>query len=414
MARPYDGKKKKKKRNMLKNMSFDEMSMVPRGANNGAHVSIFKIAPGEEDPVTKAIFSEVVRDMGLSEAAEAMMREMYKMISVLRISMQSIMSNPEIKEKKAAMRESLHQFMSTVSSIIDDTEVIKEIDAWLETNTKEDSEMSKEQLDAIQKTINSMADRLEKSEAINKLTTDERDFYLTIEKEENRTEFLKQGMMDRMKMMMDRMKGMTGSKRSAMMDRMKRMMNGANPEDKKKMMAMMGGMRKEFEDVRKDDETFTMEGHTISKSEVGDGVFAVLKVQQARIEKAEKSANDEREARLTKELEAEAERMFPNLPGTAVEKGLMLKNVRSLPEAQQEAQIKMLKAGNESMGDLFKETGAAGFAIEKSGEEKLDKIAKQFQDKDPNLTIEQAYAKAMKSPAGQKIYNEMRESSSLQ
>jgi hypothetical protein len=124
---------------------------------------------------------------------------------------------------------------------------------------------------------------------------------------------------------------------------------------------------------------------------------------EERIAKAdERVAKAEAQAELV-ELSKKAEREFPNLPGTDVEKGLMLRAINGLDKAVSEPIIKMLKAGNESMTKLFIEKGTSREdETGSSAEAQLDMMAKAMvvenvSKGDGKLTFAKAYTKVWDS-----------------
>jgi len=159
-----------------------------------------------------------------------------------------------------------------------------------------------------------------------------------------------------------------------------------------------------------DDETMELNGQTIAKSEIGATAFMILKGQNSQMEKLEKKlqasedfAKEERQKRINKELADEAQSRWPNLPGTAVEKAETLKMIKGLPEEAQEAQFRMLDAGNASASSMFKEFGGSGTPDGSSPTEKLDKLAKSYSAEN-KVSYAKAYDAVLQTPEGQKLY----------
>lgn len=445
-----------RKRHLLKDITVKEVSSVGRGANQGATVTLLKTADG--DDVLKQSFDEALRDMGMGEKLTELMGEMFKMNHALRSSLRSIMEDPKTADKKAALRESVSQFARAMESVISDTEIIKELEdmekafktergqqfpagdyayvpdaekpstwklrltetpgggpsarivgmataalgpggfrgqkveipaedrakvvarvraAWLKANKDKgegdlpavlknldkEEDMSKEALEKLTKTVDELQARLTKSEFRASLSDVEKTHYDGLDAD-GKTAFEK----------------MDASARKTAVD-----------EAVAKKAA--------------DDEAIEADGITIKKSEVGPGVFAFMKAQQARTDAAVKKADKLEAETVQKGLEAEAEKLWPNTAGTASDKAQMLKSIRALPQAQQEAQMKMMKAADEAMAKSFKEQGQGGTTDGDSAMEKLNKMAKDLSAKE-SITFEKAYSKVLETKEGAALYDE--------
>ena len=161
------------------------------------------------------------------------------------------------------------------------------------------------------------------------------------------------------------------------------------------------------------DESFTFNGETITKSEVGAGAYTMIKAMAAQNDVQASELKKEREARIQKEYEVKVEKRWPYLKGTVTEKAELMKEIEALPEAVKKTRYEMMDAANESASELLKEGGHSHTTILK-GEAKLDAIAKQIQTDEPNLTYQQAYAKGMRTQAGADAYKEMEEERRIQ
>jgi hypothetical protein len=444
-----------KKRAMLKDIRVGEVSLVGRGANEGALVALAKAADGGEDALLKQSFDEALMAMGMGEKAEQMLEEAYKMNHALRASLRSILADPKVSEKKAAIRESLAQFVSAMTSMVDDSDIIKALEkaagkteggatfpagdfayapdpakpsawklrltsspggppdprivgaavaalgpsgyrgnrveipaneraaavarvraAWLKANpgkgekdlpetlkksdNQEDNDMSKEQIDALNKKVDDLTARLTKSELRASMTDAQRAHY----------------------------DGLEGAAQEAF--------GKADAAERDEIVKK----------ASQADESLTVDGDTVRKSEVGEGVFRILKRQQERIDSEASVAKKERDERLQKDLEAEAEREFPNLAGTPVEKAAMLKAIKAMPKEQADKQMANLKSADTAMAKQLKELGVGGGEGEGSdAEAKLQKMAKERAEKD-GTTIHKAYSAVLDTPEGAKLYEE--------
>lgn len=177
-------------------------------------------------------------------------------------------------------------------------------------------------------------------------------------------------------------------------------------EDSEARADMLKAKEQEINKAAANDESFTMGGETIVKSEVGAGIFTMLKAQSIQLAAAEESLKKEKEARMDKEYEERAAKRWPNLKGTDAEKGQMLKDIETLPESVQKSRLEMMDSANESSATMFKENGH-GYTTMLKGEEKLDAMAKTIQSENPGLSYEKAYVQALKSDEGDQIYKSL-------
>lgn len=362
----------KRKKGMLKGISFDEVSFVGKGANQGAHVSIIKMDDPKE--FAKRMFSEVLEERLAGQAFRDFANLLYTEQSALMESIDSIVySNKE--DKKQAIYESLQQFVQAFTSTVNDTDVIKSLGDL--SDALSGKEKQTQEVDKVEKGI-------EFYKAVAMMNDEQKEIFKGLSEDEQ-ADVLKAAAKDQEAL---------AAKFKAIAD-----------EKKKK------GMKKA--DVSKGaDETFQMEdGTVVAKSVVGDTAFLMLKGMNARLEKAENEtaqaqqiAKEERDARILKELSEEAAKLWPNLPGTALEKGKLLQNIRSMPEDLQKSHMEMLNSGNSSNAVLFKEHGGSGGEAG-SAEEKLKKMAEEHASK-TGLTFHKAYTAIMETPEGQKLYEQ--------
>lgn len=117
---------------------------------------------------------------------------------------------------------------------------------------------------------------------------------------------------------------------------------------------------KKAADDAANDDVLKVDGNEIKKSVVGDGVFSVLKAQQAQIEKAEGIAKDERNRREMGEFTKRAEEDLGHLPGKPVEKALVLKAMGGLEKDVQATLETMLKAGEAAIKSAYGALGGGG------------------------------------------------------
>lgn len=439
-------KESKKKRAMLKNVVINEISSVGRGANEGARVTLLKTA----DDGMKT-FSELLR---AEKIDDEVLNDTWRIHRCFQDSIRSIITDDSITDKRAAMQEQLAPLMSAYATMVDDAATAAAIHkafkteggeefpakdyayvpdkekpstwklrltstpgedpdpriigmavaalssgfrgqkvqiptddrakvvarvraAWLKANKdkgeddlpavlkksdEEEKNMSKE-LEKLQKSYDELQAKLAKSEFLASLTDIEKTHYA--------------GLDDKGKEAFEKM------------------------DADARNTAVEAAIAKKAAD----DETIEVEGAVIRKSEVGPGVFAFMKSQQVRIDKAEKKADKLEAEAVQKSLEDEAEKLFPHLTGTPAEKADLLKGIRALPADKQEAQIKIMKAADASMAKGMKEIGQGGKGEEDSAAGKLNKMAKEHAEKN-KVTFEKAYSDVLETEEGKKLYGE--------
>jgi hypothetical protein len=151
---------------------------------------------------------------------------------------------------------------------------------------------------------------------------------------------------------------------------------------------------KKREEIAKGDEILKdSDGNEIRKSVVGEGTFKFIKAQADKIEIAafEKRAGDE----------------IPHLPGTTTLKARCLRVVSKIDDKEvREGLEAMLKGGSAAVKTMTVSKGHDLPAEVTNAEDGIDKLAKELQKGDPKLSFEDAYAKALETPEGQRLYNE--------
>lgn len=359
----FDGKKNPQ---AAKGLKISKLSSVKRPAHAPALSKIIKSAEEESkanEEIAKRMFNEAMESMGMDDTMRAMMREAYRMSEALQSSFHSIITNPEYKEKKNAMKESIAQFVSALTDKIDENTTIKEYKTMPKDagKKKKDDLTEDEKMKARMKkeAEDEVADRLFKAEAMMEMNDREKAYFKSLPEAEQES-FIKSSFDERAQIIKKAEEG---------------------------------------------DETLIVKGVTLKKSECPGGLFEIMKAQQEEISLSKKDAKVEKEARIMKEFEDRAEKEFPNVPGTVAEKALMLKSIEEMPEAARNTALAALKSSNESLEIQYEELGVnAGNSLAKTSEEKMETLAKSISEKEPNLSFDQAYAKAMRSPEGQRIY----------
>ncbi len=388
--------KKNKKGNLLKDMNISEVSLVGRGANEGAQVSLFK-SDASIETLAKKSFNEVLSDMELAEELSRMIELFYEFSSALRGSLSSIIRDPSIAEKKTAIRESLNQFMAAMSGLIDGTDIIKgdlvlspeettqlidffgkNTEGVINYNNHIQGGFTMNELEKLQK---KMDDLKKKADAdAGKATADAAKAAAEVAK---------------LKIV------------SKMNDEVKTLFNSLDePAQADFLKKDEKEWAKEISKAKTEDDTFTAHGRVIRKSVVGEDVFEVMKAQQAEIETGRDIAKAEKAKREDAEFAKTAETEYKNLPGDPIAKGKVLRAIDGFDKVAKETLIAMLKAGNVAMSKskVFDELGSNEVS-EDSAEGQLNKLAKaEAADKD--VSFAKAYTTILKTEAGRKLYEE--------
>lgn len=133
----------------------------------------------------------------------------------------------------------------------------------------------------------------------------------------------------------------------------------------------------------------------------------LLKMAKALKEQREETAEAKKVSKAQR-LQKRAGEELAHLPGKDEHKVALLDVVESMPAEQRTEVEKMLKAADAGMAAAFARKGATGTPDQIQGEEKIEAIAKSIREKLPNLTPEQAYAKALQTPEGKEAYKSSR------
>lgn len=152
-----------------------------------------------------------------------------------------------------------------------------------------------------------------------------------------------------------------------------------------------------------EDETCTFNGVTLSKSIIGEEAFNGILAMQKELAQSQHEA-------LMKSLEVEVEKQFPNLPGEARDKAILLNSINQMPENISKMAKDYLSKANDNLGQVINKSVGDGnpgkdVSAKKEAEQKLDELAKSIMEKD-NLSFGDAYAKALNTPEGTKLYDQ--------
>jgi hypothetical protein len=342
-------------------LEITKLSTVKNPAHAPALAAIIKSAAVENDVnVVKQTFLEAMGEIQLEEQTDLLMNGVWDSMWALRKSIRNTMGDTNVTNKKEVINKNIADFAATLSSIISSTTVIKS--GGQDMKKEEIEKMLKEAVDPIQK-------KLVIAEGLANMNDVTKSLYHSLD-EAGREDFLKK-----------------------------------SPEDQAAQLTAHEVFVKSQADGS---ETLTLHGQTIVKSEVGAGVFTILKAQQAEIDTAREETKIEKEARQTVEYTKMAEGLYPNLPGDSAAKGSVMKTIASLPKEQQTTLTGMLKAGNEGieMSKAYDELGTSYTnGSEDSPVAKLNKMAED-RSADKKITFAKAYDEVLQTEEGADLYAE--------
>lgn len=127
-----------------------------------------------------------------------------------------------------------------------------------------------------------------------------------------------------------------------------------------------------------------------------DDISKQLRVAEDRAASAEKVAKAERTARETAEFAKMAEDKYSGLPGTPVEKGAALQAIHKLGDAERDAVLKLLEAGNSCLAAQMAPVGKGAPAAGDGAWAKIEKAASALQTADPKISKAQAISEVCK------------------
>jgi len=170
--------------------------------------------------------------------------------------------------------------------------------------------------------------------------------------------------------------------------------------EKESFMSMTPADRKaKMKKAMADDEVLTVGGATIRKSAVGEGVFAVMKAQQERLDGQAEEIKKAREESETAAFAKRATDEFPHVAGTVDERVAMLRHVAKADEGVRKAFDAVFTAAERLAKSAFARVGHDGGIepAETSAEAQLNKKAEEIRKAKPELSFAKAYAEACRA-----------------
>lgn len=363
----------------LKNLKIQEVTSCAKGANPLAFVAFAKKDESSslsssfdfKDSVLKGIFEDVLSQMEVED-------KFWRLKNAMSSALEKIWFDDKLpmEEKKKNIKDVVQSFGDVFDKVLlDASEGILKNEKGVSSMEKDGKEkLSADQIaekGLLEKAIDEkLAPIVKRVEALNQLTADEFAFMKALSSEKEKDDFLA-----------------LDSKARAEV------------------------LKKEAQKKQDGSEALTVDGVTVTKADVGEGVFAVLKKQQEAIQKAEeknKKLAEDVSKEVTKrreiELAKKAEEEFNALPGNPIEKGKALGYVEALPQEAKESILQMLKAGNEALAKGMAEFGHGLDSSSDNPENELNKLAIQKAQKD-GITYEKAYDAILQTREGQEIYS---------
>lgn len=163
-------------------------------------------------------------------------------------------------------------------------------------------------------------------------------------------------------------------------------------DDRAAFLAMTPAKRrKAAAEAAEDEEVLKVEGVEIRKSVIGDAQFAIIKSQQARLDKqAEDIAKANEKAELAT-LKKRADDEFSHVPGSTDDRAAMLKAVAGMTEPLRKSFEAVFVQSQKLAKAAFARVGhGGGNADEASAIGKLDSLAKA-RAKEKTISFEKAY-----------------------
>lgn len=334
----------------LVDINLEELSLVTRGANQHANISITKAdETSEVEAITKFLsvedgarsFTDFLANEKKRKKLCDIREETWPLFDSLRESVNSILLDESVSadEKTSRIRESVSQFVTSFES----ADIEKAVTIF---NKLESGEMTKEMEKAntedLEKKVAELTKRAEEAETLAKMSDEEKKYMGSLDKE-------------------------AAAKFMAADEKAR------------------AGMMKKSADA---DEVFkSVHGTEIRKSDVGAAIFEIMKAQDEELKKSRDEIAKERDARVTAELTKSAEDDYGNLPGETVAKVSVLKAMSAMGEEERKALSEMLKAGNDALSGAFTVQGTgAGDKESIAKAAKLESLTKAYVEKNPGTS----------------------------
>jgi hypothetical protein len=354
----------------LKNLKINEGSLVDKGANQEAEVVLFKRDKEEggelglldkvKERIKKFFPDEAV---GVSDVLDEkeIHQELFEIDDALRISVNSILEDDTLDNKRAAIAETLSQYLQELV----DSGIVK-IGRKVSGGRMS---VLKEVMSAMGKAIESLGVMLEEVEGIEKGS-------------------------DSMPISEEVLKTLPEDVQVEIAALQK------DADEMQHLVTKNEELTKKVTELEKPDET---------EDEILKGaspeVIEKFEAMQKQVDAANEIAKAEQEARITKEYEDKAGEL--SLVGSKEEVARMLRSADEVSEEHGKSVYETLKANHKRIeqSDLLKETGSGGTDDSAGAYAKIEAGGMEIA-KSENISKEQGIAKFMKTEEGAKLYEE--------
>lgn len=345
--------------NRLSKLILKELSLVDRPANVESVVTIFKCADSLPEKIAKHCISDDYQGaksfaeiMACKEARQKYWKAqdtLYPLMDALSESIQSVVADAAMttNAKEDTIRSNVEAFMMKLRDTLPDAE--EALTKFAEdiisgALTKEDSTMADKTVADLEAELAKSQEKADFLELMAKATDGEKDC----------------------------MKEMDDGKKKEFMN--------MKPEDRANKMRI----------TKAADEVLIVEGNEVRKSAVGDGVFAVLKSQQKRLDEQAIDVKKAQEEAEMATLRKRADDEYGNLPGTTDERASILKAMGSMNDDVRKSLETVLKAGDTAIKAGFTKFGTSAGILPGSATEELDNLTKAYA-KEHNVSSAMAY-----------------------
>ena len=172
-------------------------------------------------------------------------------------------------------------------------------------------------------------------------------------------------------------------------------------EEKEEFLEMDEEKRKEkVAKAKSEDASIVVAGQTITKSVVGDQIFAVFKAQQEEIDRQRAEVQKAKDDAEMAELVKRASEEYSTVPGTPEEIAGVLKAVSTLDEVVQKNLEAIFNVAKGGASESFETKGAVTKSEPKASDalSKLDELAKAYA-KDNSVGYAKAYSEVISKHA---------------
>ena len=353
----------------LKNLQIREGSLVDKGANQEADVVLFKRDKGGLVESIKQTFKKFLHmddeAQGVSDILDQkeMHRELFEIDDALRMSVNSILEDDDVPNKRAAIAETLSQYLQELV----DSGIVK-IGRKVSGGRMA---ILKELMTAMGKAMESLGVMLEEVDGIEKKGSDS----MSIDEKV--------------------LKGLPEDVQAHIAEIQK------SADEKAEFATKNEELETKVSELEKSNEDEGKAEEELLKG-ASDELVKKYEAMEERVTKAEDIAKVEQEARITKEYENEASKL--DLVGDQEVTAQILRSADAVSKEHGDSVRENLKANQARIkeSDLLKEIGSDGSGGSDSWS-KIEAMAKELVSKS-DMTEAQAIVKVLETDAGAKLY----------